>query len=288
MLVELGNNISIYFNKEELRSLCFDLGINFENVPGETLEVISKELVNFCQRHGRLPELIHRCRELRPNADWSNYTNVDLYAPLNTFPTQENPIVQSISNESISESTKDLIDTTPLDIRLVDSICYVDCSGVNESGLLVNSMAIDWNRLKFRWKKEGTESYLSSTIAILNHSKVPVFISGIRCEVSRSSFNINSHTHSHILVYPDSNLRIIETLTNKMVLIESWYRINNNEKILWDLWVNLEVVPPFRAGESHIDKVLLELSFDIGKFNCLLDFSNKAIQWRCLENARDH
>ncbi|WP_420642288.1 hypothetical protein [Candidatus Leptofilum sp.] len=35
---DLRSQIADSFNKSELRSLCFDLGINYENLPGETLE----------------------------------------------------------------------------------------------------------------------------------------------------------------------------------------------------------------------------------------------------------
>ncbi len=66
----MREQIISHFNKGELRSLCFDLEIRYENLPGETLDDKARELINYCDRHGILPTLIHRCKELRPNISW--------------------------------------------------------------------------------------------------------------------------------------------------------------------------------------------------------------------------
>ena len=63
---ELREKLAQYFNKEELRTLCFDLGIQYEDLP-DTLEGMARDLVAFLDRRGRIPDLIARCRTLRPN-----------------------------------------------------------------------------------------------------------------------------------------------------------------------------------------------------------------------------
>lgn len=103
MLADLGYIISTYFNIEELRSLCFDLSINLDNVRGETLEVKSKELVGYCRRHGKLHELINRCKDLRPSTDWPNYADIDLDISSNESLTEEIPNNQSIPRDRVSE-----------------------------------------------------------------------------------------------------------------------------------------------------------------------------------------
>jgi hypothetical protein len=66
----LRQNVEKYFNLDELRNLAFDLGINYENLPGETLRAKSRELVDYCQRHNILDDLIELCAELRGHIDW--------------------------------------------------------------------------------------------------------------------------------------------------------------------------------------------------------------------------
>lgn len=67
-LVELRQILTDTFNLSELRTLCFDMGIEFENLYGEGKADKARELVAFCVRHGRDVDLATRCRELRPFA----------------------------------------------------------------------------------------------------------------------------------------------------------------------------------------------------------------------------
>lgn len=59
-----------FFSDGELRTLCFDLGIDYENLPGIGKEDKARELIAYAVRHGRLSELEEECRRLRPNANW--------------------------------------------------------------------------------------------------------------------------------------------------------------------------------------------------------------------------
>lgn len=47
LLYDLSQFITDYFNLEEIRMLCFELGINYENLPGETSNRKSRELVIY-------------------------------------------------------------------------------------------------------------------------------------------------------------------------------------------------------------------------------------------------
>ena len=66
---KLRRNLSKHFNKEELRTLCFDLGIEHENLP-ETKDVMARELVAYCERTGKIRELVAQCRKLHPKVIW--------------------------------------------------------------------------------------------------------------------------------------------------------------------------------------------------------------------------
>lgn len=67
----LPEQISQHFNLEELRALCYELGINYENVRGETLEAKALGLVDYCARYGLIERLRDQCQVQRPFLPWS-------------------------------------------------------------------------------------------------------------------------------------------------------------------------------------------------------------------------
>lgn len=56
------------FSEGELRTLCFDLGLDYDNLPAEGKANAARELVDYCRRHTRLPELLAKLRQERPKA----------------------------------------------------------------------------------------------------------------------------------------------------------------------------------------------------------------------------
>ena len=58
------------FNLDELRVLSFDLGIEHEDLAGETRQAKIISLVDFVQRHDRLPDLLEVLAQTRPDVDW--------------------------------------------------------------------------------------------------------------------------------------------------------------------------------------------------------------------------
>lgn len=69
-LATLRETMTDVFNLSELRDLCFDLAIDYENLAGSTKSDKMRELINHTRRTGHLVELIEACRLRRPNADW--------------------------------------------------------------------------------------------------------------------------------------------------------------------------------------------------------------------------
>ncbi len=53
-----------HFNLQEIKDLCFDLQIDFDDLPSEGKK--SREIIAYCQRHGRLEELQAMLAQLRP------------------------------------------------------------------------------------------------------------------------------------------------------------------------------------------------------------------------------
>jgi hypothetical protein len=69
-LVELREALLRHFNLDELRILCFDLGVDFEDIAGDTFASKTTELVVYFQRRGLLHKLVERVRESRPDIEW--------------------------------------------------------------------------------------------------------------------------------------------------------------------------------------------------------------------------
>lgn len=64
--------IAAHFNKDELRVLCHDIGINAEDLPHNEsgVSVWALELVEYAQRTGRMSDLLGLCEKRRPNVAW--------------------------------------------------------------------------------------------------------------------------------------------------------------------------------------------------------------------------
>ncbi len=61
---ELLDYLREKFNDNELRDLCFTLGIEYENLGGEGKAGKARELVYYCTRHGQLPDLERAAQQL--------------------------------------------------------------------------------------------------------------------------------------------------------------------------------------------------------------------------------
>lgn len=69
-LVKLFKALARYFDEEELRTLCFILGIEFDALKGEGKANKARELILYLDRRGRIAELIQNCKRLRPHVSW--------------------------------------------------------------------------------------------------------------------------------------------------------------------------------------------------------------------------
>lgn len=68
--VQLRRVLVARFDKSELCTLCFEMGIEAENLPGETREALARELVAHCVRHRQIPKLVEVGQRLRPDIPW--------------------------------------------------------------------------------------------------------------------------------------------------------------------------------------------------------------------------
>lgn len=67
-LRELRDCIVLHFDNVELRTMCFDLGVNHDDLEGEAISDKARELVLRLNRQGRCDELVKYCQRKRPNA----------------------------------------------------------------------------------------------------------------------------------------------------------------------------------------------------------------------------
>jgi hypothetical protein len=74
-LTYLRQTIVKSFSQEELRTLCFDLGFNFDDLPGDGRAHKVRELIAYLERIGRTHELVAICTRLRPHIYWAAAPN---------------------------------------------------------------------------------------------------------------------------------------------------------------------------------------------------------------------
>lgn len=80
-----------FFNDGELRDLCFDLGIDYDNLPGSGKSDKARELVAYAQRRGIMANLLAACRQQRPHAPWSGTPTSDTTATATQPKSQPEP-----------------------------------------------------------------------------------------------------------------------------------------------------------------------------------------------------
>ncbi len=69
-LIRLREVLATRFNEGELRTLCFDLGIDYDNLPGAGKADTARELVGYCERHNQVAALVEHGTRLRPDIPW--------------------------------------------------------------------------------------------------------------------------------------------------------------------------------------------------------------------------
>jgi len=66
-LIRLHKMLARYLDEEELHDLCFYLGVDYADLPAQGRRHKARELVAYCERHGRIPELEEKLRQEHPD-----------------------------------------------------------------------------------------------------------------------------------------------------------------------------------------------------------------------------
>jgi hypothetical protein len=69
-LVRLHKLLTEHFDLEDLRTLCFALSLDIDNLNGHGPQGKARELALYMQRRGRVAELMAQLKQERPFVDW--------------------------------------------------------------------------------------------------------------------------------------------------------------------------------------------------------------------------
>ena len=69
---KLYQNLGEYFSEDELRTLCFEMEVDYESLPAVGKANKARELIIHLERLKRIPELIEQCRKQRPGIPWED------------------------------------------------------------------------------------------------------------------------------------------------------------------------------------------------------------------------
>lgn len=69
-LATVSRLITTYFDLEEVKTLCLELGVDFDNLRGETKSSKVRELVLFFARKNQFDVLLSHIEQIRPLVDW--------------------------------------------------------------------------------------------------------------------------------------------------------------------------------------------------------------------------
>jgi len=70
--VKLRKILTERFSEDELRTLCFDLHVDYENLPGEGKAAKARELLAFLERYDRIGELVRMGQQMRKDIPWKD------------------------------------------------------------------------------------------------------------------------------------------------------------------------------------------------------------------------
>jgi hypothetical protein len=62
--------LSAHFNREELRTLCFELDVDYDDLPAQGKTAKARELIAYLTRRDRLADLFQTGARLRPDVPW--------------------------------------------------------------------------------------------------------------------------------------------------------------------------------------------------------------------------
>ncbi len=132
-LTRLRELLTTRFDEGELRTLCFDLGADYDSLPGEGKSNKARELVARIERYKRLTELVDAGKKLRPDIPWP-LSDADSYDDLKARTerdTRKPSPVESIQHTTTEKRSpffswprsdvNEFLERSALDLTAIDS-----------------------------------------------------------------------------------------------------------------------------------------------------------------------
>lgn len=102
LLSKLRSALIDKFNNDELRTICFETGVNFEDLPSTSLSGKCRDLVAFLDRRDQIFELVNLVKTIRPKFSWDEM----LSTSSTTVKSDEIKGDKNISREQIQEAIR--------------------------------------------------------------------------------------------------------------------------------------------------------------------------------------
>lgn len=96
-LPQLRQQVIAAFDDGELRDLCFDLDVDYENLPTQGKANKARELIELMVRNGRLLDLIAHCAQLRPHLNWGEPTQAIVDPSIAALPVEKRDILSVLA-----------------------------------------------------------------------------------------------------------------------------------------------------------------------------------------------
>jgi hypothetical protein len=194
--LKLRQLLTTHFNEGELRTFCFDLGIDYDDIPGNTKTNKVTEIITYLERRNQLTDLLIIGQSLRSDIPWKIATNQsDLNAIIPNIPPEQSGETKitiyysftrydDINNEGkityfIQKLSKEIQILSPDDIGFNDDITdiptrrYISRGGFQDISILI--CLISTNYFNSEWCREEAFLFLERERYFRNkHLIIPV------------------------------------------------------------------------------------------------------------------
>jgi Effector-associated domain 7 len=116
---QLRQRIETGFDLQDLRTLCFDLDIVYDELSGDRLSTKIIALVTHMRKTGQMVRLIKALETIRPELEWSKWTsgktaNLPVSSPSSLSSNQNNPFgrtgqIQKLENYLVRQPINDAV-----------------------------------------------------------------------------------------------------------------------------------------------------------------------------------
>ena len=109
LLAQFRQLIAKRFNDGELHTLCFDLGVEYDDLPGSGKADKARELVTYMDQRDRLADLMRVGKQSRPDVPWPALSRAPTAEPTPpTSPPAESPTMRALKRKTLEKRLAEL------------------------------------------------------------------------------------------------------------------------------------------------------------------------------------